>query len=84
MQTPGDNKRQGRLVCCSPWGHRVGKDLATEQQDESGEAAQGKRLGDLDYKCGQPLIPGMTPFKRFGLSFLILKLTSKIFKTLIL
>ena len=21
-QTPGDSKGQGRLVCCSPWGHR--------------------------------------------------------------
>ena len=21
-QTPGDNKRQGSLVCCGPWGHK--------------------------------------------------------------
>ena len=21
-QTPGDSERQGRLACCSPWGHR--------------------------------------------------------------
>ena len=21
-QTPGDGKRQGKLVCCSPWGHK--------------------------------------------------------------
>ena len=31
-QTPGDSERQGRLPCCSLWGHRVGNDLATEQQ----------------------------------------------------
>ena len=30
-QTLGDSKEQGGLVCCSPWGHRVGHDLATEQ-----------------------------------------------------
>ena len=27
-QTLGDSEGQGRLVCCSPWGH----DLLTEQQ----------------------------------------------------
>ena len=21
-QTPGESKRQGSLVCCSPWGHK--------------------------------------------------------------
>ena len=21
-QTPGDNERQGSLVCCNPWGHK--------------------------------------------------------------
>ena len=31
-QTPGDGKRQGSLAWCSPWGHRVGHDWATEQQ----------------------------------------------------
>ena len=25
-QTPGDGDGQGSLVCCSPWGHRVGHD----------------------------------------------------------
>ena len=30
-QTPGDSERQGNLACCSPWDHRVGHDLATEQ-----------------------------------------------------
>ena len=31
-QTLGDSEGQGSLVCCSPWGCRVGHDLATEQQ----------------------------------------------------
>ena len=30
-QTLGDGETQGSLVCCNPWGHRVGHDLATEQ-----------------------------------------------------
>ena len=31
-QTLGVGEGQGSLVCCSPWGHRVGHDWATEQQ----------------------------------------------------
>ena len=31
-QTLGDGEGQGGLVCCSPWGHRIRQDLATEQQ----------------------------------------------------
>ena len=31
-QTPGDGEGRGSLECCSPGGHRVGHDLATEQQ----------------------------------------------------
>ena len=31
-QTLGDGERQGGLACCSPWGLRVRRDLATEQQ----------------------------------------------------
>ena len=31
-QSLGDSEEQGILMCCSPWGHRVGHDLATEQQ----------------------------------------------------
>ena len=30
-QTQGDVEGQGSLACCSPWGHRVRYDLATEQ-----------------------------------------------------
>ena len=36
-QTPGNSVGQGGLVCCCPWGHRVGPDLATEQQHRGGE-----------------------------------------------
>ena len=31
-QTPEDSEGQGSLECCSPWGHKVGHDSATEQQ----------------------------------------------------
>ena len=31
-QTPGDSGGQGSLVLCSPRGHRVRRDLVTEQQ----------------------------------------------------
>ena len=30
-QAPGVGDGQGSLACCSPWGHRVGHDRATEQ-----------------------------------------------------
>ena len=29
-QAPGTDDGQGRLECCSPWGCRVGQELATE------------------------------------------------------
>ena len=31
-QAPGVGDGQGGLACCSPWGRRVGHNLATEQQ----------------------------------------------------
>ena len=31
-QTLGDSEGQGSLVPCSPWGHKVRHDLATERQ----------------------------------------------------
>ena len=34
-QTPGGGEGQGGLTCCSPQGHRVRHDLATEQQQQS-------------------------------------------------
>ena len=30
-QIPGNSERQGRLTHCSPWGHRVRHNLATQQ-----------------------------------------------------
>ena len=31
-QTLGDGERQGRLMCCNPWGHKqLDKELVTEQ-----------------------------------------------------
>ena len=33
-QTPEDSERQGSLACCSPWCHRAGHNLMTEQQQE--------------------------------------------------
>ena len=34
-QTLEDGERQGSLECCSPWGCRVGHDLANEQQQKT-------------------------------------------------
>ena len=34
-QTPGNGEGQGSLEYCSPWGHRVGHNWATEQQQHS-------------------------------------------------
>ena len=31
-QALGNSEAQGSLACCSPWGHRVGHNLVTEQQ----------------------------------------------------
>ena len=33
-QIPGDSEGQGRLACCSPWGHRVRPDLGTDNKEE--------------------------------------------------
>ena len=37
-QTPGDSERQRRLACWSPWCHRVGHDLVTENQQQQYKA----------------------------------------------
>ena len=34
-QTLGDREEQGRLVCCSSWGHKVRHDWMTEQQQQN-------------------------------------------------
>ena len=36
-QTPGDSGGQGSLVCCSPWGHRVGHNITAEQQQNASQ-----------------------------------------------
>ena len=33
-QAPGDGEGRGSLVCYSPWGDRVGHELATEQKQQ--------------------------------------------------
>ena len=52
-QTLGDSERQGSLGCCSPWGCRVGDDLATEQQQQHkiGVGMGGEDIGF--YKKGK-------------------------------
>ena len=37
-QTLGDSGGQVRLACCSPWDHRVGHNLETEQQQSNTKA----------------------------------------------
>ena len=34
-QALGAGDGQGSLACCSPWSRRVGRNSATEQQDEN-------------------------------------------------
>ena len=33
-QTQGENEGQERLACCSPWGHTVRDDSATDQKQQ--------------------------------------------------
>ena len=33
-QTQGDGEGEGSLLCCSPWGHRVGYSRVAEQQQQ--------------------------------------------------
>ena len=35
LSTLRDSEGQGSLVCCSPWGCKVGQDLAAKQQQQS-------------------------------------------------
>ena len=51
-QTQGDSEGQGSLVCCSPWGHRVGHDLATEQQ----QCTSSGCFSRLPYNLVNPLL----------------------------
>ena len=43
-QTPGDTEGWGSLACCCPWGHRVGHDLVTEQQQMKPAGIVSKHL----------------------------------------
>ena len=43
----GDGEGQGSLVCCSPWGRRVGHDWVTEQQQHSHRAKETLRAWQL-------------------------------------
>ena len=45
----GDSEGQGSLTCCSPWGHRVGHDWATEQPPS--RALRGLPGTDLCLLC---------------------------------
>ena len=45
-QTLGDGEGQRSLVCCSPWGCRVGQDRAAEQQQRQ-QQNQKKELEKL-------------------------------------
>ena len=42
-QAPGAGEGQGSLVCCSPWGRRVGHDCVSEQQQEYRDRKAGFR-----------------------------------------
>ena len=54
-QISGDSKGQASLACCSPWGHKVGHDLATEQQHEiqNDYMATCKKMLDRTVQSGQ-------------------------------
>ena len=59
-QTPGDGEGQGSLACCSSWGHRVGHDLETEQQQFSGDNSSLGRLNAEKFSSN----PSCTVFRR--------------------
>jgi len=48
-QTPGDNKGQGVLACCSPWGHKELHVLATEQQQQEEPTVQHREFDSVLY-----------------------------------
>ena len=61
--TPGDSEGQGNLVYCSPWGHRVGRELATEQQ-------QGPLFKKKKKKKGKEIREALTPALTSGVKTL--------------
>ena len=48
-QTPGDDEGQGRLACCSPWGHKESDttEKLSLSQDEDGLCSSYTRLSVL-------------------------------------
>ena len=34
-QAPGDSEEQGSLACCSPWGYKVSRNLATNNKTDT-------------------------------------------------
>ena len=47
-QTLGDSEGRGSLVCCGPCGHRVIRDLATEQQGKiEGTRKRGRNIHEF-------------------------------------
>ena len=46
-RTVGDSEGEGRVVCCSPWGHRVGHDRVTEQQYTVVSKIEGSDYGTV-------------------------------------
>ena len=48
-QTPGDSEGQGGLVFCSPLGHRVGYNLATEAKHQFMEDTVIRPTKDSEY-----------------------------------
>ena len=52
----GDSEIQGSLACCSPWGHRVGHNLATEQQfTYVNRSSVAKKLQFILFICSNSL-----------------------------
>ena len=59
-QNPGDSEGQGSLVCCSPWGQRVGHNWVTELNelnDWSPGAAKKKNLPRLELSTQDVIYP---------------------------
>ena len=55
-QTPGDSEGQGKLACCSPWGHKE-SDM-TERLDDN------TCLKERDYFSGIAFIRALIPLMR--------------------
>ena len=53
QQDLSHSEGRGRLVCCSPWGHRVRHDFATEQQEERPSLSSKFILMESDTTSGK-------------------------------